>query len=194
MAKTAEVASQIARPLRSALIQSPLGTRTPEVVPFQVKTTSRSQSTWREIGQLAVGRVEHARVLELQLLDDVGDPALAEALPGQHVDAARAEQRPQRHLDRAGIGGGHDAEAIILGHAEQRARAVEHFLQAWPCRAWSDASGRRARSTAPQATSRDAWRRDRKRNWGMRAGVRLHDSYSFRIDAPRWGGVSRARN
>ena len=39
-AKAAEVASQIVRPSRSAAIQSPFGTRTPEVVPFQVKTTS----------------------------------------------------------------------------------------------------------------------------------------------------------
>jgi hypothetical protein len=43
-AKAAEVASQIVSPLRPAGITSPEGTRTPEVVPFQVKTTSRSQS------------------------------------------------------------------------------------------------------------------------------------------------------
>ena len=40
-AKAAEVASQIVSPSRSAAIQSAFGTRTPEVVPFQVKTTSR---------------------------------------------------------------------------------------------------------------------------------------------------------
>ena len=40
-AKAAEVASQIARPSRSAAIHSASGTRTPDVVPFQVKTTSR---------------------------------------------------------------------------------------------------------------------------------------------------------
>ena len=39
-AKAADVASQIVRPLRSAAIQSAFGTRTPDVVPFQVKTTS----------------------------------------------------------------------------------------------------------------------------------------------------------
>ena len=44
-AKAAEVASQMVRPSRSALIQSAFGTRTPEVVPFQVKTTSVLQST-----------------------------------------------------------------------------------------------------------------------------------------------------
>jgi len=50
MAKTAEVASHMARPRRSSAIQRAFGTRTPEVVPFQVKTTSRSQSTWPRSG------------------------------------------------------------------------------------------------------------------------------------------------
>ena len=45
MAKAAEVASQIVSPPRSAAIQSPLGTQTPEVVPFHVKTTSRAKLT-----------------------------------------------------------------------------------------------------------------------------------------------------
>ena len=45
-----EVASQIVSPSRSAGIQSPSGTRTPDVVPFQVKTTSRSKSTFARSG------------------------------------------------------------------------------------------------------------------------------------------------
>ena len=44
-ANAAEVASQMVRPARSAAIHSPSGTRTPEVVPFQVKTTSPAKST-----------------------------------------------------------------------------------------------------------------------------------------------------
>jgi len=40
IANAADVASQMVRPCRSFLIQSPLGTRTPEVVPFHRKTTS----------------------------------------------------------------------------------------------------------------------------------------------------------
>jgi len=43
-AKAAEVASQIARPVRSAAIQSAFGTRTPLVVPFHVKTMSPAGS------------------------------------------------------------------------------------------------------------------------------------------------------
>ena len=45
MAKTAEVASQMTSPSWASGIQSPFGTRTPEVVPFQAKTTSRLKST-----------------------------------------------------------------------------------------------------------------------------------------------------
>ena len=45
IAKAAEVASQIVSPLRLAGIESPFGSRTPDVVPFQVNTTSASKST-----------------------------------------------------------------------------------------------------------------------------------------------------
>ena len=44
-ANAAEVASQIESPVRSAAIQSALGTRTPDVVPFQVNTISLAGST-----------------------------------------------------------------------------------------------------------------------------------------------------
>src|SRR5437899_7259677 len=50
IAKTAEVASQIVKPRRSSAIQSPFGTRTPEVVPFHGKTTSRAGSTRERSG------------------------------------------------------------------------------------------------------------------------------------------------
>ena len=49
-AKAAEVASQIVRPSRLALIQSAFGTRTPEVVPFQVKTMSVAGSAFDRSG------------------------------------------------------------------------------------------------------------------------------------------------
>ena len=50
-ANAADVASQIVRPSRVALIQSALGTRTPEVVPFQVKTMSEAGSTLERSGR-----------------------------------------------------------------------------------------------------------------------------------------------
>src|SRR4051812_17809270 len=43
MAKAPEVASHSVRPLRSAAIQSPVGTHTPDVVPFHVNTMSASE-------------------------------------------------------------------------------------------------------------------------------------------------------
>jgi hypothetical protein len=49
-AKHAEVASQMVRPARSSAIQSAFGTRTPEVVPFQVNTTSDAGSTLARSG------------------------------------------------------------------------------------------------------------------------------------------------
>ena len=50
MAKAALVASQIVSPSRSAGIQSPPASRTPLVVPFQTKTTSRAKSTLARSG------------------------------------------------------------------------------------------------------------------------------------------------
>ena len=45
IAKAAEVASQIASPSRASLMKAASGSRTPEVVPFQTNTTSRSGAT-----------------------------------------------------------------------------------------------------------------------------------------------------
>ena len=50
MANAAEVASQMVSPWRSGLIQSPFGTRTPDVVPFQVKTMSLAGSALARSG------------------------------------------------------------------------------------------------------------------------------------------------
>ncbi len=82
-----------------------------------------------EVGKLAVVGFELADVLELQLLDDVGDPAGAEAFPGEHVDAALAEQRPERHFDGAGIGSRNDADAVIRRHFQNFAGKIDGLLQ-----------------------------------------------------------------
>ena len=71
----------------------------------------------------------HTAVAELQLLGRVGRPALAEALPDQHVDGPGAEHRPHRHLEGAGVGGGHDADAVVGRHAEEARGAVDHVLE-----------------------------------------------------------------
>ncbi len=71
----------------------------------------------REIDDLAIiSRVDRSGNLEL--LDHIGRPTGAEALPGGDLDGALAKKRPERHLDRAGIRGRNDADAVIGGDAE----------------------------------------------------------------------------
>src|SRR4029453_4145121 len=67
-AKQAEVASQIVRPCRSAAIQSALGTRTPEVVPFQVNTTSLLGSTLARSGNSPYGALSTTACLSFSSL------------------------------------------------------------------------------------------------------------------------------
>src|SRR5262249_61283771 len=67
-AKQADVASQIASPARSAAIQSALGTRTPEVVPFQVKATSEAGSTLARSGRSPYGALSTVTFLRLGTL------------------------------------------------------------------------------------------------------------------------------
>ena len=57
IANAAEVASQMVSPSRSSAIQSPSGTRTPEVVPFHGNTTSFFGSTWDRSGSSPHGAV-----------------------------------------------------------------------------------------------------------------------------------------
>ena len=84
-----------------------------------------------EVRELAVRRGEGAHVGQLELLDDVGHPVAAERLPGENIDAARAEQRPQRHLDRARVRGGHQRHPIVRRQFEQGLRLDERRLD--PC-------------------------------------------------------------
>ena len=151
----------------------------------------------REIGEPAIIGPRDGRV-ELQLLDHVGHPALAEAFPGEQGDRARPEQAPQGHLDRAGIGGGHDADAVAGGHAAAHAGSIRWHGRAAPCRASSGASGRAIRSPAFREPSPAASRRGRKRKKGARGappawGSSLYNS-PRREHAPRWDGVAHERD
>src|SRR5947209_3063759 len=64
-ANAADVASQIVRPSRLAEIQSAFGTRTPDVVPFQVKTTSVAGSTLERSGNSPYGALRTVTSLSL---------------------------------------------------------------------------------------------------------------------------------
>jgi hypothetical protein len=73
-----------------------------------------------EIRQLAVRRLQRARVGQLQLLGDVGRPAFTETLPGEHVHRPLTQQRPERRLNGAGIRGRHDGDFVVSRNAEDR--------------------------------------------------------------------------
>ena len=82
-----------------------------------------------QVRQLAIRRLEEADIGQLELFCDIGHPAGAKALPGEHVDAAGPEQRPHRHLDGAGVGSGHDADAVIRRHLQHLAGQVDRSFE-----------------------------------------------------------------
>ena len=67
--------------------------------------------------------------IQLELFHGIRDPACAEAFPCDHGGLAFAQQRPHGHFHRAGIGRGHDADAVIVGHAQNLAGAVDGGFQ-----------------------------------------------------------------
>ena len=81
-----------------------------------------------EVGQRAIRRLEH-RGIELELFDRIGHPAFAEAFPSEQRGRTGAEHRPHRHLDRAGIRAGNDADAVRGRHLQHLARQVDRILQ-----------------------------------------------------------------
>jgi hypothetical protein len=63
------------------------------------------------------------------LLDDIGDPAFAKRLLGEHIDAAVAEQRPKAHFDRTRVRARDNADAIIDGDLQNLAGEFDAELQ-----------------------------------------------------------------
>ncbi len=111
-------------------MKSAFGTRTPEVnaVPGEDQVLGRIDLGG--VGQLAVGRVEHLHVGQLQLLGHVGDPVLAEGLEGQQlhglgpsIDHIAISTAP---VSRAGD----DADQEVGGDFQDFARLVDGGLQA----------------------------------------------------------------
>ena len=87
----------------------------------------------RQVGQLAIGRDQRAGVAQPQLLLDVDQPAVAEALERQHVHAPCPEQAPQRALESTRVRAGQDADAVhtlveCRGHGQRhRLTLAQHF-------------------------------------------------------------------
>ena len=112
-----------------------------------------------EIGDLAVARLQDARVLELELLGHVGDPAFAEALPGQHVDGPRARaattapSRRRRYPTPARWRCGSRRECQAPRACDRPPR------QSSSCRAWNGGTARRRRLRGLPVSIPDVWRR-----------------------------------
>ena len=83
-----------------------------------------------QVGNFAVGRVEHLQVGQLELLDRILNPDIAEALPRGDRRGACAQHRPHRAFERASVGARHDADEIVVGHAQQLFREVDRVFQA----------------------------------------------------------------
>jgi hypothetical protein len=85
-----------------------------------------------EIGYLPVVGPED-RGTEFQLLGNVRGPSLGEALPDEDGDRPGAQAAPQDGLEGPRIRGGHDADEIIFGDAEDPSgflRGAEQFFLA----------------------------------------------------------------
>ena len=141
--------------------------------------------------------------VELELLGDVGDPAGAEALPREHGHRPRPEQRPHRHFHRAGVGGGHDTEAVVGGQLEQRTGALDRSGEP---RLAERAAMRPAERVGVSRSGRPAGRlgararrkkRTAGRTWGLARAAPARSTHQFnspsRERAPRWDGVARRR-
>ena len=64
------------------------GPARPLVVPFQVKTTSRSKSTCPRSGSKPYSAFNAPHVIQLQLVGHITDPSCPERFPSEHIDAA----------------------------------------------------------------------------------------------------------
>ena len=82
-----------------------------------------------EIDNLAIACFQGADVFQFQLIDDIGHPAFAKGFPGEHIDAALAEQRSKGHFDCTGIRAGNDADAITGGDLQKLTGEVDAELQ-----------------------------------------------------------------
>ena len=82
-----------------------------------------------KICNCAIRRIEHTRIVQLELLDHIGHPARAERLPGQHVDAPCAQNRPHGHFHRTRVGCRHDPDAVIIGYAKHGASQINGALE-----------------------------------------------------------------
>jgi hypothetical protein len=145
----------------------------------------------RKIRQFAVSRRYLAHVVELQLLDHVGDPA-GRRIPRQpcrrRVRRASTTSPSRRRRCRTPA----RCRSGSVGHAQNFARQRDRFASlALP--AWNGGNGRASTSRSAFGRPTGALRARTRRKTGIgRTHVRRWDIrviwLSFQIVAPRWGG------
>ena len=195
-ANAAEVASQMVRPC--AVGRDPVGVRHAHArggaVPGE-HHVGLPDRPWTRSGKLAVRRLQHRHVLELELLLDVADPAFAERFPGQHGDRARrraATTAPsrRRRCRRPARCRCDNPRAL---RSTSRVRSMARLSFALPildrCERPRTASVRACRLQP----GRLAQGPDEKCGMTGRTPGVLLMALSFQIEAPRWGGVARRR-
>ena len=88
-----------------------------------------------EIDRAEVRRSRHRRALRTRASFSFSCLTMSVTQPSPKLSqaststGARAEQRPHRHFHRAGVGGGHDADAVIGGNLQDFAGQVDGELQ-----------------------------------------------------------------
>ena len=81
-----------------------------------------------EVGQFPIIGSDQM-TFDVELVGDVLDPFLPEAFPAHRGDGARAEHRPHRHLERAGIRAGDDSDPMAVGQFEHLAHQRDAVCQ-----------------------------------------------------------------
>ncbi len=176
-ANAAEVASQIVKP--GAVGGDPVGVRHPHArrraVPGEDDVACRIDRG--EIGQFAVaGACSTVASLSLSSLTTSLTQPSPKDSQASIVTGRGAEQRPQRHFDRAGVGRRHDADAIVGRDLQDFAGQIDGALEL-------GLAGFRAVRAAEdgvveglRGSSRGAWRRGRTKNAAQPAARRASQS------------------
>ena len=150
----------------------------------------------RQVRNMAVIGVQRGQLGQFELLDRILNPDIAEAFPRRHGGRAiGAQHRPHRAFERAGIARGHDADEVILRHAEHLLRQVDGVFQP-----------RLAEAAAVRAAERFGFEigcgpalalgsRPGREEGTLRLERRLvsHVFSPFREHARRWDRVARGR-
>jgi len=62
--------------------------------------------------------VDSDGIPKFQVADGIGEPSLAERFPMTNIDVAGTEDVPHGHLVGAGVGGGDNADEVVIRDAE----------------------------------------------------------------------------